>query len=332
MGALADITARTAFPGRVRQFAASDPGHALGLAIGSAWLEMPRGGHAAAIVPPAHRNHPLVLAGLRLAARLGLPNLSLLGAIDPDLPCEPMGARERQPVHLASLARDLRPRWGACAPRAALDDSAAREPLLLLPARDPRWGCDQAALLALAWIAGDGRRVAWELPAGTPLSAWSAELALIGRMQLPIKLLINRGDLPWTALDAPLARWWVAVAGAADAAGALCWALSGEEVAMLAMPEAMPPGEPWLPGSARRVGDGPAGTWVCIAGREPAHAPPGCGLLVLSGLNPLPLQQLTRSPTPLITDDEDLARHLASLDPRLRCTLAPPSRPAHWPR
>ncbi len=329
MGDLADLAEHTAFPGRVRQFAADDPGQALALAVGAAWIEQSRGGHAAAVVPPARRGDALVVAALALAKRLALPNLALITAADPALPCEPLSARERQPVRLASLGRELRPDWPAGMPAQAL--GAVREPLLLLPARDPRWGCDRAALLALAWIAGDGRRVVWELPAGTPLGAWAGELALIGRMQLALKLLADPADLPWPPAERGLARWWLAMPGPTDAAGALAWALIGEETVLLAMPERLAGGDAWLPGSARRLIEGEAGTLLCT-GRVPARVPPGVGLLQLTSLIPLPHAQLQRAARPLLAEDEDLARHLASLDPHLRCTLAPPSDPPHSPR
>jgi hypothetical protein len=331
MGDLADLATHTAFPGRVRQFAADDPGQALALAVGAAWIEQPRGGCAAAVVPPARRADPLVVAALALAKRLALPNLTLIPAVDPVLPCEPMTARERQPVRLASLGRELRPTWPAGTSALALSACAAREPLLLLPARDPRWGFDRAALLALAWIACDGRRVVWELPAGTPLGAWTAELELIGRMQLPLKLLAEPSDLPWPPAERGLARWWVAMPATQEAAGALAWALVGEETALLAMPARLEAGDAWLPGPARRLREGDAGTMLC-AGRLPAHVPPGCGLLQLGSLIPLPHAQLQRTAWPLLAEDEDLARHLASLDPHLRCTLAPPTVPPHSPR
>lgn len=331
MGDLADLATRTAFPGRVRQFSADDPGQALALAVGAAWIEQTRGGHAAAVVPAARRGDPLVVAALALAKRLALPNLSLIPAADPALSCEPLSARERQPVRLASLGRELRPAWPAGPVAQALSASAAREPLLLLPARDPRWGCDRAALLALGWIAGDGRRVVWELPAGTPLGAWAGELALIGRMQLPLKLLADPADLPWPPVERGFARWWLAMPAPIDAAGALTWALAGEECVLLALPERLEAGDAWLPGSARRLSDGEAGTMLC-AGRVPARVPPGVGLLQLGSLIPLPHALLRRAARPLLAEDEDLARHLASLDPHLRCTLAPPSDPPHSPR
>jgi hypothetical protein len=331
MGDLAELAASTAFPGRVRQFAADDPGHALALAVGAAWIEQPRGGHAAAVVPAARRGDPLVVAALALARRLALPNLSVIAAADPALPCVELSARERQPVRLASLGRDLRPTWPTGSLAQALDATAAREPLLLLPSRDARWGCDRAALLALAWVAGDGRRVAWELPVGTPLGAWAAELALIGRMQLPLKLLADPADLPWPPAERGLGRWWVAMPAAQDAAGALAWALAGEEAVLLAMPGRMEGGDAWLPGSAKRLAEGEAGTMLC-AGHLPARTPPGYGLLQLGSLIPLPQAALSRAARPLLAEDEELARHLACLDPHLRCTLAPPSDPPHSPR
>lgn len=333
MPAPSDLVARTAFPGRVRQFTASDPGLALALAVGAAWCEQQRGGHAIAVVPADRRGEPLVVEALALAGRLGLSNLVLVPAADPAVPCASLAACERQPVRLASLPRDLQPRWRPGSVAAALDATSASEPLLLLlPARDARWGVGQAALLALAWIAGDGRRVVWELPAGTPLGAWTAALAAIGRMQLPLKLLAQPADLPWPPAEAGLERWWVAMPGPADAGGALAWALGGEESVVLAMPGDLAEGEAWLPGSARRLADGAAGTLLCTAWRQPATVPPGVGVLQLTSLIPLPHGQLRQAAQPLLSADEDLARHLAACDPRLRCTLAPAAEPPHSPR
>ncbi len=332
MGELAELAARTAFPGRVRQFTDAQPGHALALAVGCAWVEVRRGGHAAAVVPPAFRQDPLVIEAITLAGRLGLPNLSLIGSVDPDLPCEPLTARERQPVRLPSLQRDLTPSWQAASTAAALTACAAQEPLLLLPGRDPRWGCSRAALLALAWIAGDGRRVAWELPPGSPIGAWGDALTLIGRMQLPLKLLADPADLPWPPGERGLDRWWVAMPGPDDAAGALTWALAGEEAVLLGMPASLATGQAWLPGSGRRLAEGEAGTVLCLAGRGPAQVPAGCGVIELTSLVPLPHDLLRRAATPFLTADEDLARHLACLDPRLRCTLAPSGTSPHSPR
>ncbi len=329
MGIPAELAARTVFPGRVRQFAAPDPGQALALAVGSAWVEQSRGGHAVAVVPAQCHSEALVCTALALANRLGLSNLHLIPVADPALPCEVMRPREWQPVHLASLSRDLRPQWRPATPGEALDSSAADEPLLLLPARDSRWGCDRASLLALAWIAGDGRRVAWELPRGTPLAAWAAELTVVGRLQLPLKLLIDPADLPWPPATRGLANWWVAMPGTADAAGALAWALAGEELVLLAMPERLEAGEAWLPGSARRLAEGTAGTVLCTAERASGNHASDLGVLQLTSLVPLPLDALQRSAAPLLVGDEDLARHLAELAPRLRCTLAPPSAAPH---
>jgi len=329
---LSDLVARIAFPGRVHQFVAEDPGHALALAVGAAWNERHRGGHALAVVPPARRGEELVVDALALAARLQLANLDLLPTADPTVACEALRPRERQPVRLSSLGRDLVPRWPDGTVAQALAATATREPLLLLPARDPRWGVGRAALLALAWIAGDGRRVAWELPVGSPLAAWSAELALIGRLQLPLKLLADPADLPWPPAERGLERWWVSMPGPAEVAGALAWALAGEETALLATRGDCRAGGAWLPGSARRLAAGDAGTVLCTTARPCQAVPAGCGVLELSGLLPLPLDQLTRTATPLLTADEDLARHLAGLAPRLRCTLAPSAGPPHSPR
>lgn len=333
MGELADLATSTAFPGRVHQFATDDPGQALALAVGAAWCGLRRGGHAAAVVPPARRDDPLVRQALALAGRLQLPNLRILDRPDADLPCEALYARERQPVHLPSLQRSLEPAWTAATPAEALTASAVHEPLLLLPGRDPRWGADRAALLALAWIAGDGRRVAWELPAGTDLGGWSAELALVGSLQLAIKLIAAPGDLPWPPAEHGLARWWVVMPDAADAAGVLAWTLAGEECVLTVMPAGMPPGHAWLPGSARRLADGPDGTLLCAG--EVGESAPGCGTLQLTSLIPLPLAELRAASKPLRTRSEDLARHLAplaALDPGLRCTLASGPRDPHCPR
>jgi hypothetical protein len=246
---------------------------------------------------------------------------------------EPLAPRERQPVHLAALPRTLAPPWPVAQPRACLDWLAEREPLLLLPGRDPAWRTDRASLLALAWIAGDGRRVVWELPAEAPLSAWSAELALIGRLQAALKLLVAPAQLPWEPDAQGLGRWWVAEAGPADHDGVLAWLLAGEEpaIAALASGEAMR-GAPWSPGSHRVLVEGGPTTLLCraadaglaidVARRTEAAA------WQLTGLVPLPLPALlaARKHGPLIALGEDLARHLgalAALDPELRCTLAP---------
>lgn len=333
MADIADLVASTVFPGRVRQFAAEQPGHALGLAIGAAWCERPRGGHAVAVVPPERRAEALVRAGLDLAGRLELPNLHLVPRSEPSIPCVGAEPCERQPVHLAGIPRSLAPPWGACAPAAALDACAADEPLLLLPGRDPRWGASRAALLALAWIAGDGRRVAWELPRGSDLGAWGAELDLIGRMQLPLKLLPHPGDLPWPPAERGLARWWVAAPDAEDAAGVLAWALAGEECVVAALPPRMAAGRAWMPGAPRRLAEGSAGTVLCLG--DPGPLPAGCGALRLTGLHPAPVAELRAAAKPLLTASEDLARHLAplaALDPALRCALAPADGGPHCPR
>jgi hypothetical protein len=324
MGTAAALAARTTFPGRVRQFACPHPGHATALAVGAAWSEAARGGHACAVVPPERRGDPLVAASLALADRLGLANLHLLDAVDPAVPSETLAPCERQPVQLPSLGRDLVPRWGAVSPSAALAATAAAEPLLLLPARDARWGCGPAALLALAWIAGDGRRVVWELPPTARPGDWAAELALIGRLQLPLKLVCALAQIPWPPIERGLARWWVAAAGTHDAAGVLAWALAGEEPVLAALPERMEPGEAWLPGAPRQ---GPArdGAWRVSL---PGNQEPGPGELHLVGLVPPPIDAL-RAAGQLSTGDEDIARHLAplaALDPALRCPLAPAPR------
>lgn len=324
MGELAALIARTAFPGRVRQFAAADPGLALGLAVGAAWSELPRGGHAVAIVPLADRDDPEVRQALALAARLRLDNLTLLAQPDPDLACEALFARERQPVRLPSLQRSLAPAWSGRTAAEALAETAVREPLLLLPGRDPRWQVDGASLLALAWIAGDGRRVAWELPPGADLAGLGAELDLIGRMQLPLKIIASPRDLPWPPAERGLSRWWVACPHEADAAGVLAWALAGEECVLAALPPRLPAGGPWMPGSARYLRRGEAGTRICIA--EPGATAADIGILHLTSLVPPPLAELRAAPKPLLTADEDIARHLAplaALDPGLRCALAP---------
>lgn len=328
MGDPADLVARTAFPGRVRVFQSEEPGHAAALAVGCAWCERPRGGHAVAVVPEERRGDPLVAEALALAARLQLHNLVLTATGNPALPGEPLAPRERQPVRLASLGRDLVPRWRVATVAEALAETATHEPRLLLPARDPRWGANRAALLALAWIAGDGWRVAWELAAGSPLGAWQAELALIGRMQLPLKLLVAPGDLPWPPAERGLGRWWVAMPGEEATAGALAWTLAGEEAALLALAGRCGAAAPWLPGTARRQAAGEAGTVLSLPGRPRPLPPPGYGALEIDGLLPLPAA-LAGLPAPLLTADEDLARHLAGLDPRLRCTLAPPAGTPH---
>ncbi len=333
MTTLADLADRTVFPGRVHQFAAPAPGVALALAVGCAWAEQTRGGHAAAVVPAVARNDPLVVEALALASRLGLSNLSLLPDVDPGLACEILEPRERQPVRLASLGRDLVPRWPAGSTPGLLSACAASEPLLFLPGRDPRWAPGPAALLALAWIAGEGRRVVWELPQGTRLAAWQPAAAMVARLQAALKVVVHPEDLPW---NEGFRAWWIAAPDASDAAGVLAWALAGEECALLALPAESAAGAAWLPGSARGLSDGPEGTVLCLARDAQAAcawaASRRLGVLQLTGLNPLPGARLRAARTPLIAWGEDLARHLAplaALDPRLRCTLAPAIHPAH---
>jgi hypothetical protein len=333
MTVLSDLADRTVFPGRVRQFAHTNPGIALALAVGCAWAETPRGGHAAAVVPAAARSDPLVVEALALAGRLGLGNLALLPAIDPGIGVEELTPRERQPVRLGSLGRDLVPRWPAGSTAGLLSACAAVEPLLFLPGRDPRWVPGPAALLALGWIAGEGRRVVWELPAGTAVECWGIAAGIIARLQCALKLVVDPAHLPWG--DA-FQHWWIAAPGPADAAGVLAWALAGEECALLALPAQATAGDAWLPGSARMLADGQHGTVLCLA-RDALTASTwaaqrGLGVLQLTGLRPLPGAQLRAARAPLIVWGEDLARHLAplaALDPGLRCTLAPAIHPAH---
>lgn len=332
----ADLATRLPCPSRVRQFAATDPGQALALAIGCAWAERGRGGHAIAIVPEGQRGAPLVRAGLDLAARLELGNLSLRAEIDPALPLERLAARERQPVRLATLGRSLRPPWPEGDARSALGWLAEREPRLLLPGRDPRWGVDAAALLALAWIAGEGRRVVWELPASADPSAWGPTLELIGRMQVPLKLVCPHAALPWPPAEHGLARWWVAAAGGAEASAVLAWALAGEECCLVALDGPPVPGWPadgaWTPGAPRRLVEGGPATLVCTAAHTlaalAAAEASGCGVLQLTGIVPLPLCALRRAVAagPMLVMGEELARHLALLaraDPGLRFQLVP---------
>jgi hypothetical protein len=333
MTVLSDLADRTVFPGRVRQFAHSDPGVALALAVGCAWAETPRGGHAAAVVPAAARSDPLVIEALALAGRLGLGNLALMPAIDLGISVEELAPRERQPVRLGSLGRDLVPRWPAGTTSGLLSACAAVEPLLFLPGRDARWRTGPAAFLALAWIASEGRRVVWELPPGAPLTAWEAAADLVAHMQFALKLIVDPADLPWS--DA-FRHWWIAAPGPADAAGVLTWALAGEECALLALPAQATVGESWLPGSTRVLADAQNGTVLCLARDAVAAstwaAQRGLGVLQLTGLRPLPGARLRAARAPLVAWGEDLARHLAplaALDPGLRCTLAPAIHTAH---
>lgn len=331
MSDLADLVSRTRFPGRVRQFAAPDPGHALALAVGCAWCESRRGGHAVAVVPPARRGEPLVQAALALAGRLGLGNLDLIPAPDPALAPEALAPCERQPVHLASLGRDLVPRWDGALPAAWLGRIAAREPLLMLPGRDPAWGHDEAALLALAWIAGDGRRVLWEVPPQADPGAWGGALDLIGRMQLPLKLLVR--GLPFPPSERGLGAWWVAAAAGTEAGAVLAWALAGEECCALDLQPGGVPGwaddAAWTPGRARPIATGSGATLLCLAedalAALAAAEAAGCSALQLTGIHPAPLPQLLAAAEagPLLAMGEDLARHLATSEAALRVRLAP---------
>lgn len=321
------------FPGRIRQFAGGDPGTALALAVGCAWCESRRGGLVLAVVPPEDRAHPLVVRARALASRLGLSCLREVATADPGVASEPFAPAERQPVHLASLGRELRPSWPAGTD--ALAWLAAAEPALLAPGGDPQWGCDEATLLALAWIAGDGRRVVWRLPAGQDPGGWSASLALIGRMQLPLKLIVPADVLPWA--DPGLDRWWVAAAGGTEASSVLAWALSGEECCLLSLDAPSAPGwadgMAWVPGSARTLADGGgAGTLLCTAIDAVPALAVGEALdlpvIQLTSLNPLPTPVL-RSATargPVFAMGEDLARLIATrggLEPGAGVRLAP---------
>jgi hypothetical protein len=165
--------------------------------------------------------------------------------------------------------------------------------------------------------------VVWELPPGTDLGGWSDGLALIGRLQSALKLLIAPADLPWPPAERGLERWWVAMPDPMDAAGVLVWALAGEETVLAAMPGILPRGQAWLPGSARLLATGSAGTLLCS--QAPDSMPADHTVLLLTSLIPAPLAELRAAPAPLLTRSEDLARHLAPLamlNPRLRCTLA----------
>ncbi|MEK7415149.1 MAG: hypothetical protein AAB263_17730, partial [Planctomycetota bacterium] len=158
----------------------------------------------------------LVRAALALADRLALKNLITRSTVDPIIAVEQLGPRERQPVHLASLPRDLSPPWPTTDVSAILSACAAQESSVLLPARDARWGVNAAALLALAWISSDGRRVVWELPSGTPLTTWQAELEFIGRLQCALKIIVSGNNLPWPLLECGGGRWWITCTAAND--------------------------------------------------------------------------------------------------------------------
>lgn len=245
---------------------------ALGLAIaerarGGAVAALVRGGPEsvaavaiAALAPRFGAELTLVVAGdadaaLACAGALGVRTL----AVDDDgarwLPPE---RREWPPVRLRSL-RTL----AAREPEALLAAAAAAEPRLLLPHAVAPWAGltpSPTLLIALGALAGEGRRVAWRLPAGTDLAAWWPALRAIGRRGLAMTLLVDAEDLPPPAWWRALPAWWVAApADAAEAAAVTVRALASEDAIAIALPPSQAPVPAWPADDAHEPG---AGRWL----------------------------------------------------------------------
>lgn len=283
-------------------FALTDPVAAAGFALGAAWVERHRGGGAVAVLPRCAHDHPEARAAAALARRLDLGAWDLVEAAPPDFTAVPEGRQAWVPVHLPSLGRDRIPRWQSAALDGILTELAAAEGPRLLVAAADAWPPGLAALYALAWIAGQGWRVVWRLPPAAIAPSWAAALALIGAWQLPLKVLLDPGDLDRVLALPELAGWWLVTPPAAEAAGALAWALAGEEPVLALLPAACGGREAWLPGRLRRVAEGRGGTWISAG--EPRRAPPlGWGLAVVGSLWPLPVADLLALPPPLAADE-----------------------------
>jgi len=232
----------------------------------------------------------------------------------------PRARRAWPPVRLRTLLAPP-PATSAAAPfataRAWLRDVAAREARLVLIDPDlaalpavnaqvvpPR--PNAAALIALAALAGEGRRVVWELPADVDLLAWLPALAEIGRRGLALKLVLPTAALPSATLWSLLPGWWVfAPADAAETVAVLAHALDSEEAVIIAVPDA--PAEPlptWTgayePGSGRWLrGAGSAAITVVCDQRTVAATMAACAALTVLGIKPDVLHATSLAPLPL---------------------------------
>jgi hypothetical protein len=299
------------------------------------------------VVPPDSAS-PLLVDARQLAERLPAawqpiieprpdPSLPLLGPVRLHWP----------PVHLPSIPRSLLAPWTSTAGlpsvriEAALAWLAQREPLLVRADRHPVWGAQAATpatLIALAAFAAEGRRVVLRLPSGSDLAALAPACELIGRMQLPFKLICDAEDLPLPIGLLGLGRWWVVEAGR-ESDPVLAWALAGEEPVLLALADAAagdpwPADEAWEPGAPRWLAGGSDLTLVCtardaaaaLAARELLRPAAAAGVLQLTALAPLPAYELATAPAPLLVLGDELARTLVSAtagDPARRPRLAP---------
>jgi hypothetical protein len=225
--------------------------------------------------------------------------------------------RNRQPVHLESLPQGGVPPWPVGEgdlPEASdrwLRWLMEREPRLLAPHLAPPWSLlamTPSTLIALAQLAGDGRRVCLRLPGGTPLAAWLEDLGEVGRRGLALKLIIEERDLP--ALDRlqTLVGWWVvAPADINEAAAIVALALHDEHTTLIVLPgdgqrlTGLPDGGAYIPGTGRTLAHGRALTLVCDQGGIPfaqaarsTLAADGieAGIFICTSLHPLPLAQL----------------------------------------
>jgi hypothetical protein len=340
------------------------PALLLGTALGMAWAEASRQGAVLALATavPAADDPALVLA-----QRLGLGNVHLiapwpdggygLARLGPDgwqreaairqpqpqPPSAPRRRREWPPVNLASLPRSGEVPWpagGEAAPAAisrALAWLEAHEQRLLLPHAQPPWCAEPLSptlAAAVAQLAGEGRRVVWQLPVGG-FAVIAPAIADACRRGLGPKLLLPADELP--ALDGPFAAcsWMLATGEGRQAEAVLAWMLAHEDAALCELQAAGPAGTgvvgPYRPGSGRWLASGADGTVVAAA----AQAPAACsvrtalaarglalGVFECTSLAPPPAAQLLAAPKPLwlLTDPAGgLAAALAA------CGLTPPA-------
>jgi hypothetical protein len=260
-------------------------------------------------------------AGLRLG-----PGPQLVASADMRAPPPSAGAAaltapealrgDWPPVRLASLPPGGLPPWPWTGGTPALETDSAlrwlasREARLLVAHQASPWReapATAATLLALAQLAGEGRRVCWRLPAGA-LPGWTGVLADIGRRGFALKLLVAAGELPALAQLGALEGWWViAPADAREGAAVLAQVLDSEDAVLIAVVEAepslppWPPDLPYLPGGGRQLTPARDLTLVCES-RSAALALAAfarlaalgveAGVLQCTSLLPLPRAQL----------------------------------------